>query len=188
MPGTSFDERAMNPPPADPSSDKYASTVWGNGGAYQDLVVPSGQLCLVRKPGVEGLIQAGVLNDMDLMTTLVGKEHIERMKKGLPQPPGPVKVNVDTIMEKPELIERFFHVLDRVLCYVVVKPEIIMSPSDRTSRKQGVIYSDMVDMEDKLAIMKHAMSGQQAMLSFRQESAQPVGGVAPFQAVEMPTQ
>ena len=53
-------------------NDKYAPTTWGSelGGA-EDLTVPSGQTCLVRRPGVQGLMEAGILHDLDTLTAEV---------------------------------------------------------------------------------------------------------------------
>ncbi len=50
-------------------SDPYAATAWGqsaNDPTPTDLTVPSGQRCLVRRPGLEQLLREGVLFETDV--------------------------------------------------------------------------------------------------------------------------
>ena len=151
---------------------RYAPTTWGTapGTFLEDLVVPSGQLCQVRRPGVEGLIKAGVLHDIDSLTAMVEDKHVKRAK-GQPQ------IDVDSVMKDPGALDNILHVTDRVVCYVVVQPRIEMTPNDPTTRKSGVIYADMVDLEDKMFILNFAVGGTRDFERFRGELEGHVRGV-----------
>lgn len=167
---------------ASKTDDKYAPTTWGSdGNGLEDLVVPSGQTCLVRRPGVQRLMEAGVLRDIDSLTSIVGEEHIKRVN-------GERSVNTETLVNDADAIANVLHMVDRVVVHCVVKPEVIMSPNDPTSRQDGVIYADMIDIEDKMFIFNFAVGGTRSVEQFRQESQSPVGSVDAEQDVELPAE
>lgn len=149
--------------------DRYAPVAWlsGGTGGLEDLTVPSGQLCLVRRPGVEGLMKAGVLHNMDSLSMLVDEKHL---KGG--------NLKVESILQDPQALENLLNVVDRVVTHVVVKPEIRRAPNDVTLRKPGVIYTDMVDVLDKMFIFSFATGGTRDLETFRGELEQSLGSLA----------
>lgn len=161
-------------PTQDDPTGKYAADAWLSGGigGMEDLTVPSGQTCLVRRPGLEGLIKAGVLRNIDSLSAIVGEEHIKKTKKGKPS-----QVNVDSVMKDPKALEDILHTVDKVVCHCVVKPEVFMTPNDITRRKQGVVYADMIDIMDKMHIFNFVVGGTRDLESFREGLDGSVGGV-----------
>lgn len=161
-------------PTQDDPTAKYAADAWLSGGigGMEDLQVPSGQLCLVRRPGLEGLIKAGVLRNIDSLSALVGEKHIKKAKKGAPQ-----KVNVESVMKDPKALDEILHTVDKVICHCVVKPEVHMTPNDVTSRKQGVVYADMIDINDKMFIFNFVVGGTRDLESFRGGLDESLGGL-----------
>ncbi len=147
-----------------PSEDKYAAQQWG-GSAFIELEVPSGQLCLVRRPGVEGLINAGVLQSLDSLSAIVYTEHVEKNNGKRPPKQRDIK---DIVSDEAAMIS-LIHTLDKITCYVVVKPEVQMTPNDITNRKDGVVYADMIDIGDKMFIMNFAIGGTRDLERFREE-------------------
>lgn len=150
------------PAPEDPTS-KYAPDAWISGGVggMEDLTVPSGQLCLVRRPGMQGLIKAGILHNVDSLSQIVNEKHLMRIE-GKPD-----QINMASLMEDDSGMDEVLHVMDKVICHVVVKPEIHRTPNDVTLRKPGVVYADMVDLVDKMAIFNYAVGGTRDMERFR---------------------
>lgn len=151
--------------------DRYAATSWGSGG--EDLRMPSGQLAHVRKPGVQGLINAGVLHSLDSLSGIV--DGVVKKAEGKVTAED---VDVQALLADPSKLEAMIHVIDRVVCHVVLKPTVHMTPNDVTRRKPGVIYADMIDFEDKMFIFNFAVGGTREVARFREESALPVGGLA----------
>lgn len=147
--------------------EKYAPTTWG-GEAFEDLQVPSGQMCQVRRPGVQGLMNAGVLNSVDSLLGIVQNELI-------PQAEGKRKIDAKALLDNPEALAEIVHVADRIVTYVVMQPEIHMTPSDITNREAGLIYADMIDLEDKMFIMNFAVGGTRDLEQFRKESQEALG-------------
>jgi len=148
--------------------NKYAPTTWG-GSTGEDLTVPSGQLCKVRRPGPTALINEGVLHSMDQLTAIVDAYVTE--VEGKP------KVNVDSLMKQPSKIIEMIHIVDKVVCATVIEPKVHMTPNDSTSRQNGVIYTDMIDIEDRFFIFQFVMGGSNDLKRFREESEELVGDV-----------
>jgi hypothetical protein len=162
------------PPPSPPNGDKYAPSTWGAVSAYEDLVVPSGQMCLARRPGLEGLIKAGIVSNFDMLTKIVG-DQTSRMKTG--KEPKSDEEIMSEVMASPERLEEMMRVINKIVCYVVVKPEIKSAPNDITRRVAGVIYDDMVDIDDKMFIMNFAMGGVRDLSTFREQYDAALGSV-----------
>lgn len=150
--------------------DRYAAQTWGTTGGTEDFTTPSGQLCLIRKIDVQGLMQAGLMNDLDAIMSVVGNKHIMKAK-------GVRTVDMEKALEKPEMMTRLMHLIDRTVTHIVVKPEVQMAPNDVTKRKQGVIYTDMISLEDKSAIFEYATSEIEDAATFRTDADGDVGAV-----------
>jgi hypothetical protein len=164
--------------PEDPNS-KYAPTMWGSGavGGLEDLVVPSGQLCQIRRPGLQGLMTAGVLHNVDSLSALVGEKHIKRAKDGTES------VKMDEFIEDTEAVDKVMHTVDRIVTYCVVQPKVEMTPNDVTRRKPGVVYADMVDVIDKMFIVTNILGGIDDVATFRRVVSESVGSVDSVESV-----
>lgn len=165
--------------PAKSGEDKYLATTWGGEG--EDLTMPSGQLALVRRPGAQNLVAAGIIHSMDSLTAIA--EGLIEKAEG-----GKQKVDAAAVMKNPEKIVEMLHVIDKVVCHVVIKPTVTMTPNDRTARKEGVIYADMIDLEDKMFIFNYAVGGTRDVERFRLESSELVGDVGALTEATMPTE
>lgn len=167
---------------------RYAPTSWGSneagGGFPLDLEVPSGQICLVRRPGVEGLLKAGVLNKLDTLTQIVDEEHLQRVHgKGKPGIAS-AQAAGQKLLEDPRKIEEILHTVDKVVCHTVLRPKVKMAPNDVTNRKDGQIYTDMIDMEDKMFIFQFVTGGTRDLEQFREDFDESVGGLDDVEDVE----
>jgi len=158
--------------PVVPGEDPYSPKQWGSsaGPGVEDLTCPSGQRALVRRPGVAGLIAAGVLHDIDTLSQIVDEKHVKRVA-------GQPVVDKDTLAADPDALANVMHVVDRVTAYVVLRPPVKMAPNDPTSREDGVIYTDMVDLEDRMFIFNFAVGGTRDLEKFRRESGVALGNV-----------
>lgn len=161
------------PVPEDPNS-KYAPNSWlaGGVGTMEDLTVPSGQLCLVRRPGLQGLMKAGILHNMDTLSQVVNEKHLKRVQGKTTD-----EINMGSLMNDPKALDDVMHVMDKVICHCVVKPEIHMTPNDVTRRRQGIVYADMVDLVDKIFIFNFVVGGTRDLESFRGGLDQLVGSM-----------
>jgi hypothetical protein len=144
------------------TTDRYAPTKWG---AYdQELVVPSGQMCRVRKLDFPDVMAAGLMDKLNTLQGVVDKN----IRKGEGQPPAdPLKMLKDrrTSLQMAELLNQIV-----VLC--VTAPTVVMPPEPGEERVDGVIYADSVGMMDKMEIFQFAMGDLTSLESFREGAGQ----------------
>lgn len=179
---------------------KYAVTAWGQL-EYVDLTLPSGQLCQVRPAGVQAMIGAGVIESADTLTSLVSEKHIKRVagrgksNAGKPTaPPKPDEIDTQSLMKDPKNLQKVFKVVDRISAFMVVQPDlqipVRMEPDPKNpgetlefaltheERKPGVVYTDVVDLMDKMFIFQYAVGGSTDVEAFREQFSAGLGGVA----------
>lgn len=175
----------VQPPPSqatpDPmvdGDDKYTPTAWGSQlGLAEDLMTPSKQLCLVRRPGIQGLVDAGVLHDVDFLTQFVNNKHIRRVS-------GKPEIDANAVLKNPDALKKATHLIDRVVCHCVLKPHVEMTPNDPTQRVDGHIYADMIDDTDKMFIFNYAVGGTRDAERFLRETRTVMGTLDDGEDVE----
>lgn len=124
-------------------STKYKPTAWG-AEALMDLELPSGQLCEVRRPGVTGLITAGLMDSLDSLTGIVQTEHVERVNKG-----EEVKLTRDDVKAftgDKDKLRTAMDLMDKILEYVVTQPSVLR-PVVRDDRTGKPILRPKVDRD-----------------------------------------
>jgi hypothetical protein len=127
-----------------------ASTWIGAGDYYaEDVQLPSGNVALVRRVGPEAFLDNGIIPD-PLMPLIM--KAIET-KKGLPP-----KIERD-LAKDPESLKTTMQLMNNVLCYAVVDPPVAQPPDDPAERQSGVLYADMVDLQDKAFILNFSLGG-----------------------------
>lgn len=174
-------------------ANEYKANVWGAGessGALHDLVCPSGQKCLVMRAGVEGMVTAGILHNVDGLTALVEK-HIAKTR-GRPTPQDRktkkkksdgIDIDVEAILKDQKSLIGILDVVDKAVVKFVVKPAVHEVPKDSSKRKQGTIYTDMIDINDRMFIFNYVCGGSADLTSFRDGLTEAVGGVEALESV-----
>lgn len=164
---------------------------WGKTKRH-DLVTPSGATCEVKRPGINGLIKAGILESLDSLTALVSQEVI-------PNAEGRPKIDPKVILEDPSKFTDMLEMLDKITLHCVTQPTLLPIPmrevvdpesGEPTGKQEEVpeeereegIYIDQVDLEDKTFIMNFVMGGQSDVAGFREESQAALEGVQPREA------
>lgn len=183
-----------------PGQSKNNSKKYGLGRSNaEELLLPSGNTCLVKRPGVQGLIKAGLLDDLDSLTAIVQVDHIDA------NDPKKMMEAVNKMAADPSRITDALEVVDKALCFAVVAPKVFRPirtdedgkpvlldgkeiPLEDDERIEGTIYSDEVDEEDKMFIFNFLVGGTRDVESFRAESKAMLGGVPAGQDVPMPPQ
>jgi hypothetical protein len=124
-----------------------------------DLTCPSGQTCQVRRPGPQGLIEAGIIKT----------EHLDRVDGKI------TTDDVKAFVGKPNAIRDGLELMSKVVLYVVVQPELHPTPEPGKPRVAGLAYVDQVDLEDQAYILQYAMGGTKSLETFRTERAELLG-------------
>lgn len=181
--------------PESPDSSRYAPTAWQGGNV--ELTLPSGQLCLVRRVGAQKLMEEGVLDNFDSLSSLVHTEHIS--KKGKSSPAQRKKeamsdeITIRNLVKDPEKLRQVTAMLDKVVMAAVVAPPILPVPepdaeTGEAKREDGAAYIDWVADEDKAYVMQYVFGGTRDLERFREELAELGDGVDDEPDVEGPAE
>jgi hypothetical protein len=170
-----------------PSSSKYAPTAWVIKPG-QDVTLPSGQLALLKNPGVQQLISAGILESTDTLSTIVNDKHIRRVKGK------PSVIDGESLIKDPKNMLSVMRLVDVVAEHMVIEPhltrpikviplgeagetkEIELKDHDRV---EDVLYTDMVPFEDRMFIFAYALGGNADIEQFREKLQESMGSLAP---------
>lgn len=178
------------------------------------LELPSGNTCLVKRPGMEKLFSAGVLPDE---LTKIALKNIDAAKApGKPQdhlPPGGVTEGLDSesmkeFMQSENAIEDIFSAFDRITEMCVIEPKVryhmrqVVDSNGHTvtdikgrvqwkeiptdERSEEFLYTDDVDPDDKAFIFNFVVGGTRDLEQFRETTGNDVAAVQPREDVEQP--
>lgn len=203
-------------PAAKFSGGRYAPTQWGQE-VLMDLECPSGQRCQVRRPGVTGLVKAGVLDSIDSLSAIVKTEHIDRVEQG--KDPHVSQQEIAELARNKEGLLKAVDLAARVAVYVVTQPKLspvpfVLNPvtkepeldddmrpievpiEDRqrsrfdpeTNETLPIIYVDQVDLMDQMFILQFVVGGVTDLESFRTGIAEAVGGLEDQPEVSLPAE
>jgi hypothetical protein len=117
-------------------------------------------------------LKAGVLRNLDTLSAIVDQKHLRKTAKGAPP-----RVNVKSLMKDPDTLADIMLAVDKVVSFCVVKPEVHLTPDDQTRRKPGLVYADMVGVEDKMFIFNYVVGGTRDLETFRSGLEESMGGV-----------
>lgn len=182
----------------------------GGAGALFDLTTPSGNECQVRRPGITGLMQAGVLGDLDILTSLVDTKHVQPNKnggKGRAKKQPTREEQAAKVMNDPKQLEAVQRVMLKVVNYMVVRPTVRLHftesegpdgkpvytdiPESERELAGGnseypedpVIFTDQIDFEDAMFLFQYAVGGTKELESFRGKFRESLESLEPFQDV-----
>jgi hypothetical protein len=186
-----------------PSSEntEYTPSAWGV--RDFDFEVPSGGKVRLRRMDPLDLIKYELTDKLDFLTSLVMTKHvangsrskIEQVKadrarreaKARGEDPDAAEgISVEELMKDPKKFEGLSDVLDKVMLVGVVKPNLEIAPANDEDRKEGVIYTDTVPFNDKMAIFNQLMGGINRLEQFRTGSEEAVADVASDPGVRVP--
>lgn len=154
----------------------------------EELELPSGNVALVKRPGPAGLLSGGIMPDtlMPIVQQAIAKG------KGI-KPSDQQK-----LFDDPTKIADMLDAMDRLTAAVVLEPKVAYHKKlvvkeghqlDRATEEWEVIpeedrdneafvYTDDVDLEDKMFIFQYAVGGTRDLERFRSEHAAGLGNVS----------
>lgn len=178
---------------------------WKRSSTAEEVPLPSGKVCLANRIGMVAFLQQGAIPDY--LTPIV--QRVIREKRYLP--PEEEKA----LATDPVAALKTQEMLDRALIMTVVEPKVHMPPGcetcgmwlnfnddDRHNRKSekfdhdfiqeerddSLLYTDEVDMVDKLFLFQWSVGGRADLNSFREQYAESLERMAGFAETEDPTE
>lgn len=178
------------------TTNKYSLGVRTNDGLH-DVDLPSGHTVQARRPGVQGLIAAGLLDNFDELTAIVQVEHIEpqtpkgRSASATPKvTPDQAQSAAEVLLKDKEKLATAFHLMDRLAAFVIVQPPVWVDyqgkdePDGEWEARQAKAAEDgayavrEIDIEDKTFLLNWAVGGSSDLAAFRQGTNELMGNLA----------
>lgn len=172
-------------------------------GQSETVTCPSGNTCEAKKLGMDGLIEAGILSDADSLTALVGEKHIRKVRGG--KGPDHDEINMDSLLKEPKALASMFLLVDKSLPHIVTEPPVALhfrtekdgstvrlnsQEREQMRHLRGVdvlVFTDQIDLEDKMHLFEYGTGGLSALTSFRGGSSTDVGSVGPVASSKGPS-
>jgi len=179
------------------NNDTYTPTTWGADPTFE-VTCPSGQKCLARKLQFGDLVELGLVDQMDTLG-LLASEHTDPKAKMKQAKDRQVSKKVlaereatreqDTmrdIMKDSKKFGDLILMMDKVVAEVVVAPALTrpVRIDEETGEEVALIweermpdkvYTDTIDLGDKMHLFETCFSGVSKIANFREEPAKDVG-------------
>jgi hypothetical protein len=172
------------------------NNVWGQADRTEFLTLPSGQTCYARKLGVEEVLAAGLSAELDIMTSFVVGEHlVQGHNKSKEQLQKEQQMQVDKALKDPAMISKLIMFIDRLIPEIVTQPSvkchyIVLADGKSTKmipsedREEGFIYTDKIDLDDKMFLFGWTTGTVTDPITFREGSVDTVADLANGQRVQ----
>lgn len=176
----------------------YAPAGWAVPTQF-DLDVPSGGKVLVRKLGMEDIIELGMVDKLDVFGAIAGK--------GPKKPQDHKKKKKDSDNELLEIFRgkgnfnKMMDMINLLVKHSIIKPQVFSKPEDvidpdtgeafPAERVEGRFYVDQIPFTDRMFIFNEVIGkelGGDGMEDFREESEQNLGTLAEVTGDELPAE
>ena len=181
---------------ADSGTEQYRPAAWGNGPGVFPLDVPSGGKVLARRLGPTALIKEGLLARVDVLSSIVQSEHIDRVAgrndAGLSASEKDQMLNSDLVklLQDPEKLLEAMQMIDDIVIRVIVEPTVLPVPlpdpetGEIPARNMGAIYVDSIPEDDKTFLFQWTMGGSSELAPFREKLSERMDDLESLQAVQ----
>lgn len=151
-----------------------------------ELDLPSGNRCLLKRPGLPQLIAEGLIPDT-LQAIMQGQ--INKGRKGKKPVESEIDDSLAEVMSDPQKMQEAFDMMDRICAHVMVEPPLkfhkfeivdgagVWEVIPDEDRDPEVLYTDDVDEMDKNFIFQFVVGGTRDLERFRQQFGSGMGGV-----------
>lgn len=159
-----------------------------------DLELPSGEVCLVRRPGMDILMAEGVFSDS--LLPLV-QESMDKARSGGSKTPAP-EIDTSELLKDPKKMSDIMDSYDKVVVLVVREPAVAWHKREAGMNSEGkphfetipeserddeIVYTDDIDLNDKMFIFQFVVGGSSDLASFREQLGQGVAAVSDGEVV-----
>jgi hypothetical protein len=151
------------------------------------LPLPSGNVCMVKRVGMESFLKGGVIPN-----SLLGvvQESMDNARKGKTMTKAQEVKLTKQISNDPQQLEDMLTLVDEVVLQVVVEPEVLRPPEEDSDeeRDEDSLYVDEVDINDKMFIFNYVVGGSNDSARFREEAEQRVAALDDVEEAEVPAE
>lgn len=159
-------------------TEKFAPTSWGQPKAVDETfehTTPSGQLVLLKRVGMESILELGLFDKLDFFTKAMAEDDETK--------PATDKKDDSFAQNVLKNFGQMKQTIHKILLVGVVAPVLAPVPDPPAARKDGVVYVDTVPFEDAIDLFSEILDSD-GLASFRKEPASGVGDVPAEQALQ----
>jgi hypothetical protein len=178
-------------------SDFTPNNVWGSTpaeGSEEELTLPSGQTCRAKRVTIEDMMTTGVLSQVDSLTAQVS-QYVRGVKGGKGVADGAPVVD-SSLLGDSAAMQAMIMMADRCIPQIVVSPVVMLHFEERTvgktkvtkklteeqreeirAERPGVIFTDQIDLTDKMHLFEWGVGGLKSFMSFREGASLDVGSL-----------
>lgn len=164
-------------------------------GKTNDLELPSGNVAKVKNLQITELLEKGVLPDS--LEQLIAKK-ISTADGTKTEVQAPDKEATEKALANPKELAKLMLAVDRITVMAVVEPEVLLPKFNANEglldekgetlpekwveipegdRDEDALYSDEVDLEDKMFIFQYTVGGTKDVESFREQFGAGLGNM-----------
>lgn len=183
MPPTTRKGKSGNPAKA--AKQVSSAKAWKSKTARMELELPSGEVCLVKRPGLPQLIAANVMPDM---LSSLAQNAVDVGQNGGKLPENLEQKIMQETMSSPDGLEKMLLGFARITSFCVVEPTVVFhqrkvdedDPDSKwedipeEDRDEDILYTDEVDMQDQMFIFNFVVGGSSDLTDFRQKLGESV--------------
>lgn len=169
---------------------------WKKSTGAQELELPSGNVCRLKRPGLTALLADGIMPDV---LTPIAEAAAKAGKSGKGRNDAAVKKVMDETFASQEGFLKVLDAADRTVAHVVIEPKVLYHMEEtepgsdlwetipEEDRNPEILYTDEVDMDDKMFIFQFVVGGTRDLERFRQESEAVVGSLDSIEGAQDPS-
>jgi len=145
--------------------------------------LPSGQTCRARRVQIEDLVSLGILEQADSLTSLVDTKHVRKVRGG--KGPDRDEINLESVLKDSKALHTMIGLADKAMPVVVLDPPValhyrtnddgstaMLGEIERRRMREerpGLVFTDQIDLFDKMELLNWAMGSMGGLESFRDE-------------------
>lgn len=176
--------------PAKRSQRTTSASRW-NDTITHEVALPSGNVCLVKRPGLPELLAANIFTDdtIDLITRGIANAQLRMEGKPVLEEESDDEI-INGVINSPDKIAKMFEMFDKTLVYAVVEPRVAYHKDDdgklipMKDRDPDVVYTDRVLEEDKIFIFQYVSGGSSDLSRFRETIGDALADLSDGQGVQ----
>lgn len=166
---------------AQTSKKRSNASDFKKGKAAIDLDLPSGNVALVRRRGLDAFMREGLIPN-SLMALVQGQ--LDETEGKSPALQGELqKIASDT-----SALADVARLADAITVSCVIDPAVLPIPEEEEDRDEDLLYVDEVDMDDKLFIFSWVVGGTKDIERFREEQTAVLASISGGEEMEHTTE
>lgn len=173
--------------PTKSKTKKAVSTAksWKKATSTMELEVPSGEVCMVKRPGLPQLLASGALPDV---LTPIAQSAVDAGQSGQSISEKELQEKMNALMQEEGGIESMLDSFSRIVSFCVVEPPVrfhkieidkgVWKEIPAEDRDPEFLYTDDIDLNDQVFIFQYVVGGSADLKQFRKQLGESVDSMA----------